>query len=129
MDCTGCFACYNSCPVDAIEFIEDEYGFVNPIIDENTCIDCNRCSKVCPELNNNDNNYRNPIRVLATSTKNDIIRSKSTSGGIATELAIEIINNNGVVYGAAVCENATVKHIRVERIEDVYKSFHNRYFA
>ena len=28
--CTGCFACYNICPKNAIKMEEDEHGFIYP---------------------------------------------------------------------------------------------------
>ena len=43
--CTGCFACYNICSQNAIEMIEDEYGFVYPKIDTDKCINCNLCKR------------------------------------------------------------------------------------
>ena len=45
--CTGCMACYNSCPQKAITKKEED-GFIYPEIDHNKCVDCNICRKVCP---------------------------------------------------------------------------------
>ncbi len=43
--CIGCGArCQSACPVDAIEMNENDA----PIIDEEKCIGCNKCLKVCP---------------------------------------------------------------------------------
>ena len=47
-ECTGCMACVNKCPVSAIKIIEDEYGFVMPEIDRDSCINCDMCIEVCP---------------------------------------------------------------------------------
>ena len=47
-DCCGCTACYAICPKDAITMIEDEEGFEYPQIDENKCVHCYQCIKVCP---------------------------------------------------------------------------------
>ena len=38
--CSGCYACYNICPKNAITMIEDEYENIYPQIDENKCINC-----------------------------------------------------------------------------------------
>ena len=46
--CTGCGACNNCCPVDAIEMLEDQEGFKYPNIDMDKCISCGKCKKVCP---------------------------------------------------------------------------------
>ena len=45
--CCGCTACYAICPKDAISMKCDEEGFLYPIIDENKCIRCYACLKVC----------------------------------------------------------------------------------
>ena len=47
-DCCGCAACYAICPQSAISMIEDEEGFLYPKIDDNKCIYCYSCIKVCP---------------------------------------------------------------------------------
>ena len=47
-DCCGCSACYAICPKSAIEMKEDEEGFEYPMIDEEKCVRCGMCMKVCP---------------------------------------------------------------------------------
>ena len=47
-ECTGCMACVNGCPAEAIRIEENEYGFVMPVIDEGKCINCGKCDKLCP---------------------------------------------------------------------------------
>lgn len=47
-DCCGCTACSMICPKSAILMIEDEEGFEYPIIDDNICVGCGLCIKVCP---------------------------------------------------------------------------------
>ena len=49
-ECCGCSACANKCPQRAIEMKEDEYGFKYPLVDNNLCINCGLCKKVCPIL-------------------------------------------------------------------------------
>ena len=46
-NCCGCTACSSICPKEAIEMEMDEEGFEYPIIDENKCIKCYKCLKVC----------------------------------------------------------------------------------
>lgn len=45
--CYGCKACQDACPVHAITMEEDKEGFWYPVINEETCIHCNLCRKVC----------------------------------------------------------------------------------
>lgn len=46
--CTGCTACKNICPVNAISMGQNEEGFFYPVIDTNLCVDCKKCQNVCP---------------------------------------------------------------------------------
>lgn len=46
-NCCGCTACFSICPKEAIKMEMDEEGFEYPIIDENKCIKCYKCLKVC----------------------------------------------------------------------------------
>lgn len=46
-DCCGCGICSLLCPVTAIEMLEDDEGFLYPVIDEDKCIGCHSCIKNC----------------------------------------------------------------------------------
>lgn len=57
---------------------------------------------------------------FAFKNKDERIRSLSTSGGAFSALAEYVINNNGVVYGAALDQsNVSVQHIRVDTKEQI----------
>lgn len=47
-ECCGCTACYAICSKSAITMVEDNEGFEYPQINEELCIKCCRCIKVCP---------------------------------------------------------------------------------
>ena len=47
--CCGCTACQSICPKGAINIVEDQKGFLQPIINEDLCVDCNLCKKTCNE--------------------------------------------------------------------------------
>lgn len=47
-ECCGCTACYAICTKSAIAMVEDEEGFVYPLVDEERCIKCHMCLEVCP---------------------------------------------------------------------------------
>lgn len=113
--CTGCCACLNICPPTAISMVKDDFGFNHPIIDNNKCIDCRLCKKVCPIINKPQ--LHKELITYAAISKDKCIYDKSTSGGIATTLSKYMILNGGVVYGAAFDEDFNLKHFRVDKIE------------
>ena len=84
-ECCGCSACVSICPKHCITMTEDHEGFLYPNVDENTCISCGLCEKVCNELHPYDT--REPLQVLAAINKNEEVRLKSSSGGIFYILA------------------------------------------
>lgn len=113
--CCGCAACVQRCPKQCISLKEDKEGFLYPIVDEQTCIDCGLCEKVCPIINPNE--PREPLKVYAAKHKDDEIRMKSSSGGIFTLLAEQIIDEEGVVFGARFDECWEVMHDYTETKE------------
>ena len=110
-DCTGCGACYNICPKDAIEMKPDAQGFLYPHIAEEKCIHCGKCESVCPKLEHTVQNSTVPDCYAARAT--DEIRKKSSSGGMFTVLAQWILQQNGIVCGAAMESDYSVHHICV----------------
>lgn len=114
-NCCGCAACVQVCPKQCISFNEDEQGFRYPLVDKDTCIDCGLCEKVCPVINQAI--PKKPLKVYAAINPNEEIRMKSSSGGIFTMLAENVINAGGVVFGARFDDNWEVKHGYTETIE------------
>lgn len=106
--CCGCSACLHICPKCSISFKEDREGFLYPELNKKTCVDCGLCEKVCPFLNQNDE--RLPLKVFAAKHPDDEIRMSSSSGGIFTLLAEQVIDEGGVVFGAKFNENWEVIH-------------------
>ena len=124
-DCCGCEACAQRCAHNAISMKRDKEGFLYPIIDPNKCTKCDICEKVCPIIN--QKLPSEPIKTYAAKNKDEIIRLKSSSGGIFTLLATNIINNEGVVFGAKFDEQWNVVHDYGETIEDLTKFRGSKY--
>ncbi|MDR2410988.1 MAG: Coenzyme F420 hydrogenase/dehydrogenase, beta subunit C-terminal domain [Bacteroidales bacterium] len=124
-ECSGCLACLNICPVQAITQEEDAYGFIIPKINKENCIYCGACERVCEFINPTHKNI--PLKTLAGFSKNKNVLKCSTSGGVFFECAKQIIEKGGVVYGCAFSENFTVCHIRVERLDDLKKIQGSKY--
>ena len=116
-DCCGCEACANICPKNCIVMQPDEQGFMRPQLDKAECIDCDLCRKACPILG--EKCIGITPKVLACKNRNNDIRSKSSSGGVFTALAENIINNGGVIYGAMLNAQIEVIHQRVDSIEEL----------
>lgn len=125
--CCGCGACANKCPKRAIEMVEDKNGFLFPKINKELCIDCGLCNKVCPIMNSTNNEEACP-KCYACYNNDEKIRMQSSSGGIFTLIAEEIIKMNGIVFGAAFTENYLVEHIYVDNSEDLKKLRTSKYF-
>ena len=113
--CCGCGACNQVCPQGCIDRAENQRGFILPSVDANKCINCGLCRKVCPECNVSDKNSIGSA-YIAKAAEFDI-QKKSTSGGIFSLLAEEVLKNNGIVYGCAWTDDLIARHIRVESIE------------
>lgn len=125
-NCTGCTACYNSCTHSAITMEYDEEGFLYPRIDKEKCVGCGICEKKCPILKDNNSKYLSPI-VYAGWNIDEQVRINSTSGGVFSALAEEILKRKGVVVGAYYDENFTVKHGVIEKIEDIHTLRQSKY--
>ncbi len=115
--CTGCAACANICPLNAIEMRLDGSGFRYPYVNSNVCVDCSRCKAICPQ--NNAIKYNETGSFYAGVSFNDLVKEKSSSGGIFSLLAEKIIKMGGVVFGAAFDKNFQVKHIAVDDASDL----------
>lgn len=97
--CSGCFACANVCPKDAITLPANYEGFYFPEIDQTKCIDCGLCDKVCPLLKETSGSQMQ--HAFYGWANDDIVRKASSSGGIFNVLAQKILKEEGLVYGAA----------------------------
>lgn len=126
LNCTGCGACNNICPVDAISMSEDRLGFYIPCINSSKCIDCMKCIGTCPVLNRTYSDDFQNIRCYAVKADDDI-RKVSSSGGAFSVIAENILKNNGSVCGATLDDNLTVKHICVNNIDDLKKLRKSKY--
>lgn len=124
--CCGCSACAAACPHNCISIITDPEGFYYPLVDETKCVDCGLCEKKCP--------INNPVQECVHKQNSYVIQNKdisvlkeSTSGGAFTAFAKYIINQHGVVVGAAFNEHLVVEHIIVDTVDELYKFRNSKY--
>ena len=114
-ECTGCNACYNSCPKNAIEMVIDEEGFKYPIIKNEKCIKCGLCEKICPYLNKKSNiNNKENMLTFVTYSKDKENRKESSSGGIFSEITRYIIENKkGIVFSPIFDDEFNLIHKKI----------------
>lgn len=110
-NCTGCSACASICSQKCIIMKENNAGFFFPEINSVECIQCNLCENVCPVIYEP---YKS-LQTLAYAVKNrnENERYVSTSGGIFSLLAENVLDQGGIVFGAAYNNNFTVRHVVV----------------
>lgn len=128
-DCCGCNACGDICPKHAISFKTDNEGFWYPEVDQNLCIDCKLCEKVCPIIHAEEvktNDFEKPS-VFAAIHKNLEIRFDSTSGGLFSALAEEIYKKGGFVGGAVYTEDFHAVHFISQDKGDLKKLRSSKY--
>ena len=106
-DCCGCAACAQVCPRHCIGMSSDAEGFLYPVIDAEQCVDCHLCEKVCPVLHPSDE--RLPLKVYGAVSHDREEQEQSSSGGVFSVLAHEVLRTGGVVFGARYDDQWQVK--------------------
>ena len=128
--CTGCKACADKCPMNCIQFIENEGGFVYPVIDSDNCIECGCCRTVCPTLNRP---LRQSIDYYMAWHKDEDVLMRSSSGGVFSALSSIVLEEVGVIIGASmdkktlivtpnVSEAEKLSGMKIESVEDAKES-------
>ena len=112
--CSGCSACAATCPKSAIRMLSDCEGFLHPRVDVSQCVGCRLCEASCPVLSPYDPRLQE-VEVYAARTKDAALRLASSSGGVFSLLARQILSRGGVVFGAA-CDLDTgiVRHVAAQ---------------
>ena len=119
-NCCGCGACVARCPVGAIQMLYSDDGFLYPSIDKKKCVKCGMCKTVCPSLESSFAPVTfAPVCYAVFSNKE--IAMASSSGGVFSLLAAEILKNEGYVCGAAFDKDWSVKHIIISSADDLEK--------
>ena len=122
--CCGCAACAAVCPVPCISIKVDDLGFPYPIVDPGRCIGCLKCESVCPALSSDK--PEEPKTVCWAKSTDKALLLRSSSGGIFGLLARWVLDEGGIVYGAAFNGSFdAVNHIRIDdssRLDELLRS-------
>ncbi|WP_300725223.1 Coenzyme F420 hydrogenase/dehydrogenase, beta subunit C-terminal domain [uncultured Bacteroides sp.] len=126
--CSGCGACAQICSHGAIAMQEDSEGFLYPNVNTLKCVDCGLCDRICPEVNNHqENNDFQQSYYLATNIDKSFSKDCATIG-VCSMLSQWIIGQQGICFGVMLNENNwKSEHICVINKLDIDKIKNSKY--
>ncbi len=92
--CAGCMACAEACPTKAISILRNAKAYAVEI-NQQECIDCERCVRVCQQLH--PATVRMPTAWYQGWANAYEERRSSSSGGLASAIARAFVEFGGVV--------------------------------
>lgn len=100
----------------------DKESFLYPIVEENKCVDCGFCTKVCPVINrcDSDSPY---LKTFAGYSTDEQIMKYSTSGGFVTTLSHFVIEKRGVVFGVKFDDSFTHTQYTIAQTQEELWAF------
>jgi len=124
--CNGCSACFNTCPVNAIQMIPDaEDGYWIRKIDFDKCIHCGKCAKICPVIHPVYDNNKEP-QCYAYMAE-DEVRRQSSSGGAFHTIATHVLQNKGYVCGVKLSPEFLPEHVVTNDTKDLPELQRSKY--
>ena len=122
--CCGCSACASVCPKEAISIKMDEYGDYIAVINEEKCVACGLCEKVCA-FHSNKEIFRNSVKDVY-SIKKKKKRRESQSGGAFSAIAEYYLKHGGIVYGVDI-QDDTAYYERIDCIKKLDRLKKSKY--
>lgn len=129
--CCGCSACESICPSggDCLSLKYDKEGFLYPIIDEEKCISCHACERVCFYQTGKEEvkDRLASLQAYAVKAKEETLRFVSQSGGAFGTVANHVIHEGGIVYGCVFDDVGVARHVRATSFEDLANIHGSKY--
>ena len=127
-NCCGCTACESVCAHNAITMHPDALGFLYPVVDTGKCVECGLCEKACQfnsEYRRYDNYNQPSVYALRHKEQEQLMRSQS--GGAFFGIAKHILDNGGIIYGAAFNDGWRVTHHKATNPKELEKLRMSKY--
>lgn len=125
--CISCASCACVCPQSCITMQVEEGGFCKPVVNHDHCTECNACRQRCPVDESFVLEEHPPLSALMCYATDEGIRAQSSSGGVFSLLATQVLANGGVVAGAAIDEGGRVHHTLIDSTADLQRLRQSKY--
>jgi len=126
--CTGCGACAQGCPHNAICMTPDNEGFLYPKLDTEKCVGCGFCDMICPVTGKKTENKEYVQHCYVATTSHKCYYEESATIGICTMLSEYVIKHKGYVFGVYLDEsNWNAYHIMVNDYKGVQMIRNSKY--
>ncbi|MBQ9610038.1 MAG: Coenzyme F420 hydrogenase/dehydrogenase, beta subunit C-terminal domain, partial [Lachnospiraceae bacterium] len=125
--CVGCGACVSICPVDALAFKKDKWGYYVPELDRERCINCGKCVTTCPVYSHRESENAEDTKAYCFVSVDKELLEKSSSGGVFSHLSRIILKDGGLVFGVEWTKEHTAKHAAISDEEDLYRFQKSKY--
>lgn len=116
LNCCGCGLCANVCSHKAIRMVWSELGFLIPRVDSSLCVNCGLCVKTCIAFEQPIPHSGTPedVHAYGAWNKDEDTQLQSSSGGVFSAVAKQIIEKGGVVFGVAWQDKYTASFVKCD---------------
>ena len=123
--CCGCEACVQVCAHHAIQMQEDSEGFRYPFVNQELCVECGLCEKVCQYLEPVAKHQENQ-RAFGGHINDEKVLNESTSGGAFSAIVNYWCDENYVIFGAE-SKGLDVFHSYITDKKELFKYRRSKY--